>query len=291
MSPKIHHYSTEAVSKPVEAIYQYPQHLRNALTEIPAVPGVYFFWADQQEMPLYIGKSVNLRSRVFSHLRTVKEARLLKQTRRITWIPTAGDIGAQLLEARMIKQMFPLHNKRLRHHQSLCSLLWQDNEISIVYSGQHDFSRAQDLYGLFRNRRSAETWLRQLADEEKLCLSIMGLEKKSSNRPCFRYMLDKCRGACHGQESIVEHHRRLTERLTSRRLVAWPYEGRVAIREYFEEMTEYHVIDHWSYLGSTATLAEAKKLSNIEPNFDVDSYKILCKALFSESSQLIELKR
>jgi excinuclease Cho len=41
-------------------------------------------------VPLYIGKSVNLRSRVLSHLRNGDEASLLRQTRRISHICTIG---------------------------------------------------------------------------------------------------------------------------------------------------------------------------------------------------------
>ncbi|MCB5392478.1 hypothetical protein LIP47_17190, partial [Eggerthella lenta] len=68
-------------------------------------------------MPLYIGKSINIRSRVLSHLRTQDEAAMLRQSRRISWICTAGEIGALLLEARLIKEQQPLFNKRLRRNR------------------------------------------------------------------------------------------------------------------------------------------------------------------------------
>ena len=70
-------------------IYEYPEHLRPFLRELPAAPGVYLFHSDSDTMPLYIGKSVNIRSRVLSHLRTADEAAMLRQSRRITWICTA----------------------------------------------------------------------------------------------------------------------------------------------------------------------------------------------------------
>lgn len=81
------------------AIYEYPEHLRPWLEALPKQPGVYFFHGDSDTMPLYIGKSVNIRSRVMSHLRTPDEASMLRQSRRITWIETAGELGALLLEA------------------------------------------------------------------------------------------------------------------------------------------------------------------------------------------------
>ena len=52
------------------AIYEYPEHLRSFLNDLPTRPGVYLFHGESDTMPLYIGKSVNIRSRVLSHLRT-----------------------------------------------------------------------------------------------------------------------------------------------------------------------------------------------------------------------------
>lgn len=102
--------------------YEYPAHLREAIADMPSAPGVYLFHGHEGDLPLYIGKSVNLRSRLLSHLRTADEARMLRQTRRITHIRTAGEIGALLLEARLIKEMHPLFNQKLRHNRQLCAL-------------------------------------------------------------------------------------------------------------------------------------------------------------------------
>lgn len=60
-------------------IYEYPSHLRDAIADIPAVPGVYIFHGQEGDLPLYIGKSINLRGRLLAHLRNPGEARLLHQ--------------------------------------------------------------------------------------------------------------------------------------------------------------------------------------------------------------------
>lgn len=48
-----------------------------SLTALPRTSGVYIF-KGEGTLPLYIGKSVDIRSRVMSHLRTSDEARMLK---------------------------------------------------------------------------------------------------------------------------------------------------------------------------------------------------------------------
>ena len=64
--------------------------------------GVYIF-RGEGTLPLYIGKSVDIRARVMSHLRAPDEAKMMAQTRQVDCIETAGEIGALLLEAQMIK--------------------------------------------------------------------------------------------------------------------------------------------------------------------------------------------
>lgn len=88
--------------------YEYPEHLRQAITDMPAAPGIYIFHGAEGDLPLYIGKSVNLRSRLLSHLRNPDEARMLRQTQRISHQRTAGEIGALLLEAQLIKRIRPV---------------------------------------------------------------------------------------------------------------------------------------------------------------------------------------
>jgi excinuclease Cho len=109
------------------AIYEYPEHLRPWVEALPNLPGVYLFHGESDTLPLYIGKSVNLRSRVLSHLRTPEEAAMLRQARSISWQRTAGELGALLLEAQLIKERQPLFNKRLRRNKQLCSLLLEDS--------------------------------------------------------------------------------------------------------------------------------------------------------------------
>ncbi|USW93229.1 hypothetical protein NHF39_16900 [Pseudomonas proteolytica] len=97
--------------------FEYPAHLRAQAEAAPRAPGVYFFYAQGESMPLYIGKSVDLRSRLLAHLRNPEEARMLRQAQRIEYQQTAGEIGALLLESRLIKEMQPLKNKRLRRQR------------------------------------------------------------------------------------------------------------------------------------------------------------------------------
>lgn len=269
--------------------FVYPAHLKAAVADLPAAPGVYVFQGDDPAMPLYIGKSVNLRQRVLSHLRNPDEDRLLRQTRRISHICTAGDIGAQLLEAQMIKTLHPLLNQKLRRNKQLCAWQRQGVQLQLVYSKDIDFAQAPDLFGLFASRHAAIERLRQVADEQRLCYARLGLEKLPAGRGCFRAALRQCAGACRGDESPQAHDDRLLEALQQLRVVCWPYPGAVGLIERWGDFSQVHVVNNWCYLGSVATPQEAAGLTRQAAGFDADGYQILVRPLMQGSVEIVPL--
>ena len=259
-----------------------------AFDSIPESPGVYFFYGDKDVL-LYIGKSINMRSRVMSHFsgdhRVNKDMRIAQQIKRIDWKQTAGELGALLLESRLVKQLAPVHNRRLRRNSQLCAWHWRDGDIDsapqLATAGDIDPARFGELYGLFRSRATAIEALREIAASHGLCNILLGLEKRSVpySGACFAHQIKRCRGACVGLESRAQHALRLKQALSSMRTLPWPFAGRIAIRENAGdgETTELHVLDRWCYLGTVRSEAELHDLADTRaaPVFDVDTYKIL----------------
>lgn len=274
---------------PATSPYAYPDHLRAALQDMPAAPGVYIFHAQGDSLPLYIGKSVNLRSRVLSHLRNPDEARMLRQATHISHIRTAGEIGALLLEAQLIKQQQPLYNQKLRRNRQLCALQLRDGKAEVVHARDMDFARAPCLYGLYSSRTSALQALHELADTHALCLGALGLEKVSAGRACFRAMIKRCHGVCCGRETPAEHAQRLQAALEDLRIATWPYAGAIALKERCDDLQQLHVVHNWCYLGSATTLPQARKLAKVAAGFDADGYKILCRPILTEQLPIVPL--
>jgi excinuclease Cho len=270
-------------------VYDYPQHLRAAIEDAPTGAGVYVFHGQEGDLPLYIGKSVNIRSRLLSHLRTQDEARMLRQTQRVSYIRTAGEIGALLLEAQMIKAQHPLFNQKLRRNKQLCSLQMTAGVPDVVYSKDIDFASAPDLYGLFASRHAALDALRAIADQNKLCYAPLGLEKLPPGKACFRAAIHQCAGVCRGDETEKAHSERLFTSLLGLRVECWPHAGAIGLVERDAELAQIHVVNHWCYLGSAATLADARLLSSVAAGFDADGYKILCRPVLTRSAEIITL--
>lgn len=269
--------------------YAYPEHLRAQVAALPRAPGVYVFHGEDERVPLYIGKSIDIRHRVMDHLRTPEEARLLRQARRIGFTRTAGDLGAQLLEARQIKLLQPLHNKQLRRIRRLCSIRLSRGRPEVVSTQELKFASADRLHGLFGSRAAALQALRAIADDKRLCYGLLGIEKLSAGHACFRAGIGRCAGACCGREAMADHEARLEAALQDLRVATWPFAGAVGIVERGVDMTQVHVVRDWHYLGSAPTVARARRLDGVVEGFDGDGYRILAKPLLAGRYEIAPL--
>lgn len=265
-----------------------PSHLdAEQINALPDTPGVYLFYGEHEgtaSLPLYIGKSTHLRSRVLSHFaadhQSDRELSLSQQVRRIDWIETAGEVGALLKEAELIKRLQPTHNRLLRRNRDLCTWrlgadLFGKPRLELLHAEALDFGQRDNLYGLFRTRREANNRLRALARDHALCPPLLGLERHTPGMRCFDFQLKRCLGACHGSEPAAAHDLRLVEALRGLKLESWPWSGPIALRE----GAELHLVDGWRYLGSTRGENDLPRLlAHGRPTFDMDVYKILVKA-------------
>lgn len=278
-----------------------PVHLdAELLDRLPRGPGVYLFLGER-DTPLYVGKSIDLRSRVLSHFsdakRSDKELRMSQEVRDIQWIRTGGELSALIREAELVKQLSPIFNRRLRRHKSLFSWYWKFGDpdglrLLDLAAGEAPPS-LDDQYGLFRNRKAAEKALRAAAEGRGLCLKTLGIEK--GRGPCFAYQLKRCRGACVGEEPRLQHDLRLAEALLPMRVKAWPYPHPVGVVEENSHANIAHmlVIDQWRLIACVDAEETFKQGGDDSEGLplDLDTYKILVRYLESGKGKLLHLDR
>lgn len=263
-----------------------PTHLNEQMLDsLPNSPGVYLFYGEN-ELPLYVGKSKNIRQRVLSHFTSdvlsAKGMSLSQQVRRLDYIETGGEISALLKEAELVKKLQPTHNRKLRRNNDLCSIALKETEtglhVNIAYARDLDFARQSNLYGLFKSLREANKVLADLADKYELCKAIIGLEKVKSGQPCFGRQLKRCRGGCVGEEPVMAHSLRLLQAFSSLRINTWPFIGPA----YLKEENDLIIVNNWAYLGTVRAEDELwRLLDSPKPQFDKDSYRILQKTIKS----------
>jgi DNA polymerase-3 subunit epsilon len=259
------------------------------IDDLPECAGVYRMFGGEAEGAdelLYVGKANNLRERVLDHFRgtDAKSRRLSAQTRRVSWTPTAGELGALLLEAREIRDRQPAYNKQLRGACRRYTWLFDDGGAPRLAELDAELLRSGNAYGAWRTEREARRALEGLAREHHWCFKALGLE--SGEGSCVGYHVGRCGGACVGAESRTAHLARVRIGLARQHLPHWPHRGPVVVSEGVAGHRQYHVIDAWQHLGTfdeeeaSDTLTEfARSARRRAAPFDADVFHILKRAL------------
>jgi DNA polymerase-3 subunit epsilon len=221
-----------------------------------------------------------------------KEMKLSLQIRDIDWIETSGELGALILESRLIKERMPSMNIKLRRSKDLCGWSLVEDASGVltpVMVTHHQLAPGlqDNLYGLFYSKREAHSCLKAMAKKHHLCEALLGLEKRVEGKSCFGYQVKQCGGACLNLTPISLHNLQLRTALELFKVKVWPYSGAIAIKEGGEMI----VVDKWCYLGTAINQDELYELAESgEAEFDLDIYKILKKALSgSYKKQVMEI--
>ncbi|HVF65058.1 MAG TPA: exonuclease domain-containing protein [Casimicrobiaceae bacterium] len=288
----------EAAVKRLLKIPSLPAQLPpDVLDGIPEGPGVYLFYGDNP-LPLYIGKSRNLRERVAAHFTsdwaTETDLRLSAEIRRIECEPTAGELGALLREATLIKALLPAHNRALRRKSDAGVMtLRDDGTPAFVPAAAYEPGGASPAFGPFASRRSMREALSALARDHALCWSRLGIERRIG--PCFSRQLKRCGGVCDGGESVAEHDQRFHAALAPLAMPRWPFEGPALIREASVdgERVDVHVVRDWAWLGTARDDGELQGLLEAPPHpaFDVDVTKLLLRTWMRRRSEFMQLPK
>ena len=271
--------------------HKLPAHLPpDFADDLPEGPGVYRFLGENDTV-LYVGRSKSLRARVCSHFAAEpaesKDRRLSDRVRRVDWVETSGELGALLREIEWIKVQKPVFNRRsksgARPHTLRAAAA--AGPVEAVAIDGVDLADLAHCFGVFHSEKDARKALGDIARANQLCLKVLGFEAGAGS--CLAFQVGKCKGACMGKEPLILHNIRLQLALSSLKLKAWPFPGRVALRERDPRdggfggtrAADFHVVEHWAYLGTARSEEElaALRTQNGCGAFDADVYRILVR--------------
>jgi DNA polymerase-3 subunit epsilon len=272
-----------------------PQLPPDTLERVPETPGVYFFFGDNP-LPLYVGKSVNLRERIGAHFagdwRSETDLRLSQEIRRVEFEETAGEFGALLREAQLVKKLLPAHNRALRRKEEAGVMTLDTGEPRFVAASSIEPGALATHFGPYASKRAARETLRALAAEHALCWRRLGLELRTAG-PCFQRQLKRCAGACVGAEEPATHDARLRTALAPFAIPPWPAPGAAGLREHnsARERVDVHVLRDWCWLGTARDESELAELAltRVEPVFDIDIARMLLKRHHAGTLALLTL--
>lgn len=247
---------------------------------LPEVSGVYLFYG-KGEIPLYIGKSINIKERVLSHFindtESSTELEISQQVERIETITTPGELSALLLESELIKKLQPIYNRKLRYARKLTYLTKNTTpdgyfSVNLKHGEEIKSDELEEVLGIFKSKKAAKEHLAHLVKEHALCENLLGLQRTIS--PCFSYRLGWCKGACAKKENAGLYNARFILAFSNTKLRAWPFGGPIVIVEKNDQREEGLIFDKWCYLGKYSEFIYEETPDAIAVS-DFDVYKIL----------------
>ena len=177
--------------------------------ELPKDPGVYLF-RDAAGKPLYVGKSISIRSRARAHFApSTPRAEWTAYATIVDYRATSSELGALVLENRLIKQLRPPGNTRLRARDDRlvyirCRL---DIPFPILEVAPEPASGHAVTIGPLRNRRLAAELVEQL--DSLFGLRHCGRILPRREHPSAYGQMGRCLSPCLGDLDPNLYRRRL----------------------------------------------------------------------------------
>ena len=179
---------------------------------LPILPGVYIM-RDAAGQVLYIGKALNLHSRVHSYFTREGDARfnvryLMRRVARVETIVTANELEALLLENTLIKKHQPRYNIRLRDDKTYVSVridLGHPWPRAVVMRRRGDRAEKNVSYlGPYASAGSVRDMLRQLQRIFPI-RSCPDHVLRNRSRPCLLYQVHRCCAPCVKPVDSIEY--------------------------------------------------------------------------------------
>ena len=189
------------------------------IQKLPEECGTYYFFDDAQQL-LYIGKSKNIRHRVLSHLgnTTTKRALELKQRiHSISYELTGSELIALLKESKEIKDQKPRYNRAQKRNTSYWGLYPGKDEYGyITFALKKISDTPHDPVTCFNNKKEAREALTKMVGKNWLCQKLSGLYQ--TDGACFHHSIRQCNGACIQGEAVSAYNKRAEALLDSLQL-------------------------------------------------------------------------
>lgn len=163
---------------------------KNNIKDLPRSIGVYLF--KKRDEVLYVGKSVDIYSRIVSHLENAKinnkEKALIREAEKIEYQLVDSEFKALIIEAQLIKKYQPKYNSRWRDDKNF---LWIKITVGEEFPKVHLVRKEDDLesmyFGPFSGVNEAKIILREARKIIPFCS-----DKKINKKPCFYSKIGLC---------------------------------------------------------------------------------------------------
>ena len=172
--------------------------MKNTVKNLPTQSGVYLMKSRAGRI-LYIGKAKSLRSRVISHFNrpelSLKNHFLIRQISAISYIVTANEEEACLLEASLIKKHKPRYNVRLKDDKAYPYIRLSREDFPRLYFERRVRDRKSLYFGPYTQGGAVRAVMDFLNHTFQL-RDCADRDFKNRKRPCLTHQMGFCSAPC-----------------------------------------------------------------------------------------------
>ncbi|MBM7651102.1 GIY-YIG nuclease family protein [Neobacillus cucumis] len=188
-------------------------NVKEKVKSLPLTPGVYLM-KDSYGHVIYVGKAKSLKKRVQSYFQHSKAhpQKIIKMVSNLTdfdYLLTDTEFEAFLLECKLIKELKPHFNKKMKSPQRYAYLVVKTTEGKRFLEMSHSFVENDgNLYfGPYFNKYTVEKAINGIKEAFKISCRNPSMK----NGPCLNYSLGLCIGMCLGGSALEEYNRILNK--------------------------------------------------------------------------------
>ncbi len=178
--------------------------IQEELKKLPKCPGVYIM-RDEADTIMYVGKAVNLHSRVRSYFRQnigrgPQIDKMVSLISRFEYIVTDSELEALVLENNLIKEHRPKYNTLLKDDKTYpyIKVTVGEEYPRVLFSRQMKKDRSR-YFGPYSNAAAVKDTIELLNKLYQLRTCNRNLPKDCGNdRACLNYHIRQCSAPCQG---------------------------------------------------------------------------------------------
>jgi len=211
---KIHEQSSDVIfhslKKNSGELFLPPNISKEKYLELPESTGVYYFH-DAKGKVIYVGKALDIRSRFKGHFSGTSKDKskmdLKYEIHDISVEITGSEFLAYLIEMLEIKRLWPKYNKSQKFKSSVWGLVNYEDTNGFLRFQISKIASSINTVQQFDSHSEAWKFLMDNVGTFELCPKLSGMQK--SNEACFDHKIQKCKGACCGQEDAESYNERV----------------------------------------------------------------------------------
>ncbi|MEX2244907.1 MAG: excinuclease ABC subunit UvrC [Fimbriimonadaceae bacterium] len=186
-----------------------PDKVAERLKSVPKQPGCYIY-RDEDGGVLYVGKAVDLRSRVRSYFRKsavhgTRIERMVNKVRDIETIVVDSELEALVLECNLIKEHRPPYNVLLRDDKSYPFIVVTKEPFPRVLFTRNPRKGSGKTFGPYTSAYSVRETLQLLHKVFPLIPCGKSWSGNPEQKPCLYFHLGQCLAPCAGLASREEY--------------------------------------------------------------------------------------